>query len=443
MQQQFISQEHIQKIVNGFKNYYNIFTKAKAFSAVDFKNFMEPLFEEAGYRQHTKLKQLDILLIHDAGVGDFILLSATIREIRRIYPTANIILIVRSVAENMAECCPYVNRIIVDEMRINSNDFVSIYNWCMNISMDLLKKSIDICYAFNHFSATTLLSYMCGAKERIACEYSQDPNLIFALPRAIHCQLFSDLLTTKIPQQLYGEHVVDMNLGYLDYMLHAPVSNRDIEVWYTPLEYDFANKSLKKLTGKRYALVMGGSINFKCLLPETYAQFIKMLLETGDEDDSVIILGGPDDVNRAERFKNYLRSNNFDSKILDLTNKISYRQSAAILSLCDYYIGSDTGTMHVAAAVKLPILVPSCFPADIAMDNHSIPTLFAPYKIPSVIVQPRNAMSECKDSKCPYGCQVFTKPHCITQITPETMLKAFKLLEEQVSKTDNKPMYFN
>ena len=62
-------------------------------------------------------------------------------------------------------------------------------------------------------------------------------------------------------------------------------------------------------------------------------------------------------------------------------------------------------------------------------------TLFSPYKVPAVVVQPKHALPECavNEPYNAYGCRS-DKPHCITQITPETLFKGFKLLKEKVAK---------
>ena len=102
------------------------------------------------------------------------------------------------------------------------------------------------------------------------------------------------------------------------------------------------------------------------------------------------------------------------------------------------YIGNYTGTMHVAAAVKCPILAVHCFPTDLYSDSWVDSEMFSPYKVPSVVVQPVHALDGCKVNS-PYwhiGCRS-ANPHCITQIEPETLFKGFHLLKEKIAKKIN------
>ena len=433
-----MNKKQIQNVIDGFNKYYKIFTESKSFSAIDFKEYMEPIFTEAGYRQHDKDHQTNILIIHDAGVGDFILMSAAIREIRRLYPMAHITMVIYPRALNLAEFCPYVDELIPNARQCNWFDFVDNYKWNTNFVEILLQRNFDIAYAFTHYDTTPMLAYMSGAKERISYKFTEKDTVFGAAP----CYLFSSLMTLEVPQQLYGIHTVDNALGFLDYSLHASVMNREIEVWYTPLDVTVAKELLEEYRNKKlYAVCMGGSSNFKCWSPENYAILIELILNAETDSFFIILGGGDNDIKLSEIVYQKLAGKGLDERILDLTNKTTYRQSAAVLKLCDYYIGTDTSAMHIAAALKVPVLVPFCFPADIQTTNESTIKMFYPYHVPSVIVQPKHALPECKDSKDSYGCKIRNRPHCITQIKPETMFTAFKLLKEQIAKGSTEPLY--
>ena len=126
--------------------------------------------------------------------------------------------------------------------------------------------------------------------------------------------------------------------------------------------------------------------------------------------------------------------------VIDLTNKCTYRQTGAILELSDMYIGNDTGTMHMAAAVKTPVLSPNCFSADRSLE-HSTPACCYPWHVPSVTVFCKHPLPECRNSKYNYGCTVATRPHCITQITVETMFDAYNQLLGRIADNNIEPLF--
>ena len=76
----------------------------------------------------------------------------------------------------------------------------------------------------------------------------------------------------------------------------------------------------------------------------------------------MVLLGGPDDVERAEEVlysitrqhspdnSHCLYQNNSDSQILNLVGKINLEQSASLVKNADSVLTNDTGLMHIAAA---------------------------------------------------------------------------------------------
>ena len=130
---------------------------------------------------------------------------------------------------------------------------------------------------------------------------------------------------------------------------------------------------------------------------------------------------------------------------MDLTNKANYRQSAAVLNLCDAYIGNDTVTMHLAAAVKIPVLEVNCFPSDLEIKIGDTLAVYYLYGVPNVIVRPKNALPECAADKAHhvYGCRIAIKSHCIAQIKPETIFEGLKVLSKRISEKNFKPLYIS
>ena len=102
-----VADEDIQRVVDGFKLYMQYAIDTGSFDVEDMKNYMEPIFERAGYRS-TQVggSKTHILILHEAAAGDFVTMSGAIREIRRIYSLAHITLVVDRCAESLAECCP-------------------------------------------------------------------------------------------------------------------------------------------------------------------------------------------------------------------------------------------------------------------------------------------------------------------------------------------------
>lgn len=372
--------------------------------------------------------------------------TGVIREIRRLYPTANIRLVVCSKVYVLAETCPYVDEIILNPHSFII-DFVKMFEWDMNFARQLLAERVDICYTFNYYLPAPLLMYMSGARERISYKFEDDENCFpdvtstgAFLISPIKRQHLNPLATVSVPQFLYGDnaHSVDIGFSLLDYAMRTPISNRSMEIWYTPLDMNVAKSFLRNRRAKTYALAMGGG-HRKFYPPQKYAELLAMILRE-EPDTTFVIVGGSNEKSFAEIVKNLLGEKIFNEHIMDLTEKLTYRQTGAVLTMCDMYIGNDTGTMHVAASVKCPCLAVFAFPADAPSRRIDLTKTAYPYNVPNVIVQPGHALPECKNGYNIYGCKSGA-PHCITQIKPETVFKGFKLLKARIAENNIEPLY--
>ena len=377
----------------------------------------------------------------EVGAGDFIVTSPVIREIRRIYPDAHVTILVYPRSLELAEYCPYVNAIVLNDQKYSSQNLIEIYELNMNIARLFLAQRFDICFATTIHSRTPLLMYMSGAKIRITSiddESMEQFNLTNDLTRYL-----MRLSTHLFPYNTYGYHRVDRHLSLIENLLHLPITNRNTEIWCKPDEVTFAKTLLRRASHPIHAFSMGSESYRKSYPPEKYVRLLEMILSEEPTATFVILGGGQYDLNSAEIIKKALPKV-YENHIIDLTNKINYRQSATVISFCDMYIGNDTCSMHMAAAVDIPVLTPNCFAADFPIRNTDTPRRWYPYGVPSVIVQPKHAMPECKnlDHYNPYGCAA-NFPHCITQIEPETLFKAFKQLKKRVAAGIVEPLYMS
>jgi len=88
-----------------------------------------------------------------------------------------------------------------------------------------------------------------------------------------------------------------------------------------------------------------------------------------------------------------------DRAALDLTGKTEIAELPALLSRCSAFLGNDSGAMHVAAAVGLPI---------VAVFGPTDPFGTAPVTPRCTIVQQRPYCSPCFLRRCPIDHRCMT-----------------------------------
>ena len=441
----FVDHNQIQHVVNGFNELFQFMIKTGNIDADHIKDFLEKYFQQAGYREKKKSSVENILIIHDSGVGDFIIMSAAIREIRRIYPEAHITFVVSQNVVNLVECCPYIDEVVLDHHHCDFRNFLSIYQWNAELSKKLLLRRYDMAFPLSGMPSELLLAYMSGTQKI----FSFKPGSAQHFLEPFGSKLYEPFLT-EIPvvSPHFNENSrFSRNMILVDSIVRYPIANREGEVWLSANDRGFARDLLSAYISndyKIYVICMGGTAPRKQWSPKNYARLTQMIAEQESKVKFIVMGGGQLDNWSADIFKQSVDEKFFNEYIIDMTNKCTYRQSGAILEFAEMYIGNDTGTMHLAVVVKTPVLTPNCFPVDLHKSiGGGVPKGYYPYHVPSVTVQPKHALPECQDSKDGWGCCIAERPHCITQITVETMFDGYNKLKERIADNNIEPLFIS
>ena len=161
-----------------------------------------------------------------------------------------------------------------------------------------------------------------------------------------------------------------------------------------------------------HAFVIGGTYKTKIFPAVKIIEVIKKL------DEAVILLGGPDDVERANEI---LAAVEKEHNVISFAGKINLEKSASIVKQAKSVLTNDTGLMHIAAAFHKNI---------ISVWGNTVPELgMYPYL-------PKEAekchIIECKDVKCrpcsKLGFKECPKRHfrCMMQIDTDAIIKVIK-----------------
>jgi heptosyltransferase-2 len=153
----------------------------------------------------------------------------------------------------------------------------------------------------------------------------------------------------------------------------------------------------------RVAIGAGASYgSAKCWMPERFAEVADRLMA---ESDAEIVLFGT----AGETAVSNAIVAGMKRKPIDLTGKTAIAELPALLSRCQLFIGNDSGAMHVASAVGLPV---------VAIFGPTDPFGTAPVTPKCTIVQERPYCSPCFLRRCP------TDHRCMTKVTAESVTTA-------------------
>ena len=145
---------------------------------------------------------------------------------------------------------------------------------------------------------------------------------------------------------------------------------------------------------------------------EKFARLSDRLAEKGVR---MVFTGSRGDANAVEKILSQTR---FPAQVLNLAGRTDLGELAALFSLADLVISPDTGPMHLAAAVKAPL---------IALFGPTAPWRTGPYGTGQIILRKALSCSPCFRKKCPTR-------ECLDQITVEEVANAAeeKLRERRV-----------
>ena len=147
----------------------------------------------------------------------------------------------------------------------------------------------------------------------------------------------------------------------------------------------------------RIAVGAGASYgSAKCWPPDRFAETLNRLAEQLDAGVVLFGTGGEAAVSQAI-------SAGLKRECVDLTGKTAIVDLPAMLSRCNLFIGNDSGAMHVAAAVGLPV---------VAVFGPTDPNGTVPVTPKCSVVQERPYCSPCFLRRCP------TDHRCMKAVTP-------------------------
>ena len=397
----------------------------------DFFTGLEEEFQRSGFRENFSDAVENILIVRLDAVGDFILTTGFIREVRKNFPKANITLIVSPLVFPIAEFCPYVNEVFEFDGKMFEKNIFDVVKKIVNFCRDnLWQKHFSM--SFNPQSGADnlgglCLSYLSGARERIGYGTYVWKDYIGIDPRyKENIKADNFLLTENI--QASKDFISEVEKHF--YILIASnfaVEDKSLELWFGAEDFFQAKSFLKNIPANRRKIVLGiggGEDNRKYPVKK----LLIALKEIAKKNFVFVIVGGKSEIKDAE----FLEKNLPKERILNLVGKTTLRETEATISQMDFYIGNDSGVMHMAAAANVPVLAiyrEAMDKSDYYPGFYSEFERFPPYQTASVILRPDHALEDCADKKNVYGGCCHSEAHCISQIEPDEIVEGFDVLE--------------
>ena len=375
-----------------------------------------------------------ILVVSLGGIGDLVLNTPVLRELRKGRPHAMITLLIPERGRDIYETCPYVDKLLVVDSTLEKrrNPLQSLRSarayWRteekhkFDIALSP-RVGLDPFLAFMlYFSASPL---RLGYSECFTGDLGH-----WARFTAKHLNL--DRLLTRTILVAKPQHEILNSLAILEALGIKP-SDPSPEVWLRPCDREFAARACRGETansdGMQFVVGMGvGAGGPKRIWPlERQAAIAAWLIATYDA--RIILLGGPDEAQAAS-----MLAAQIGPAAISLAGHTSLRQTAAVVEACSILLVHDSGLLHIGSAVRTPIVEISCHPKSGSPSHSNAPERFGPWHVPHRILRPEHPRPPCVD-----GCCVERQAHCILEIGTEAVQEALsELIGEQYGRKPNR-----
>ena len=301
-----------------------------------------------------------ILVISLAGIGDTLIATPFIRELRENFPDAVIdALVMWPGAKDLLEHNSNVNRVF--QKNLMTCGRMETFRFLLSLRREKYQLSINTHPQSRiHYR---IAAWLAGAQVRISHEYE--------------CFGFLDrfLVTGSLPQD-YTRHSIENNFDVLPLIgAQKKLPAHAMEFFLEPGDERFADDFLTehKLFGKKILGIHVGSGGTKNLPlkrwpVKNYAGLVRQLNKQRP-DIHVLLFGGPEE---AKDHGIVLAQANADLTREAKTKNL--RETAALMKRCSAFLSVDTALMHIAAALKVPnqivIEAPTLNPTNLPYGNQ-------------------------------------------------------------------------
>lgn len=344
-----------------------------------------------------KLTTKKILVMRYRFIGDTVLTVPFLRNLRRAEPDAFIAWMVAPGSSDVVRGIPYVDRMITWDpvtMHADSRGTHRTLSSKLAFIRELRAQRFDKVYVLKRSLSSAVIAWLTGAPKRIGFDTEG---------RGI-------LLTTRVPYR-HDRHEVE---NFLDVLRADGVTVQDdyLEIWTTREEEQKAARVLADagvgVSEKVVAIHPFSADPHRSWPMENFSALASRLNKEGGFRP--IVLGGARDVGPFRPMRQM-----FGEETVDMVNRCTLRETIALLKRCALFVGNDSGIMHLAAAVGVPL---------VALFGPQSPVKFGPWGGHARVIYKGLECSPCRQkffTECEPSARM--RPACMEAIGVEEVFQ--------------------
>lgn len=342
----------------------------------------------------AEVKRIGCLMLN--GVGDIVAASPALEALHARYPQASITAMVRPHLRGLVEGNPAVSDVLpfgsgslLDRLRF----LQALRKRRFDLWVDLHTPTYNTMTSnTRHFLRNAFLMRFAGARFRRA----------YASPGLVRH------LTHPLPEPTL-EELQRLNIVELTLPLAWPQPGRTYRKHFTvvPGDRKWAADALPGDT-RRIGLYFGTRQPAK-LWPQSSVATLTRRILAQIPDAELVLIGDGTDVERARALLEALGPAQL-TRIRDFTGRASFGQSGALMQRCSAMVSSDSGPMHMADAMDVPMVA--------LFSSHNHPAIWRPVNPRSIVIHHEIECGPCFLATCPVGNR------CMGNISPDEVFAA-------------------
>lgn len=288
------------------------------------------------------MKQKRILVIRPDRVGDVVLATPLLRELRKTFPDSFIAVMVRPYTKDILLNNPNINEIIIDDFEKEHKGWKGFWKQVLKLRKYKFNIALHLLPTQRH----AWMTFFAGIKTRINVGIKFYGVLTF-------------MKYVSRNKYIPIRHEADYSLD-LGRKIGVKSDNIEPEIFLSYEEIEYAKKLVPKNNDE---IIIGinplsgkSSPNWEI---EKYIDLVKKILE--EIPESIIYVNLHNDLDALTKFKS------LKSSRVNFIYNVSLRELILYISRFDLLISSSTGAMHIASALKVPTVsmfcpLPACSP---------------------------------------------------------------------------------
>jgi heptosyltransferase I len=324
---------------------------------------------------HERQVKVNILIVKLSAIGDVIHTLPALAGVRRLYPEAHITWIVEEAASDILKGHPHIDRLIVSGRKrwmkdIGQGSFRGPGSEIRSMIRTLRDRPYDLAIDFHGLFKSAVFVLLSGAKRKLGYDSLQEASGLF--------------LNEKIPEDM-NMHAVDR---YLDFVRYLGLKDPQPE-FLIPATEDNERRidALLEENGIR------GDDRFISISPVALwdtklwevDRFASLADRIAGELGYKVVLTGADDKTTGS-ISSLMRE-----QAADLGGKTGIRDLACLYRRARLLVSTDSGPMHLAAAVKTPV---------VALFGPTDPGRTGPYGEGHTVIMKNLSCQPCFLKKC-------------------------------------------